>query len=158
MVVTDDLASFRTVAEKLGVGHQVCQFHERRWVGRTLHELAETLPKEWLWVLDEVKTLLAELPPQGSKRLFELWKQIPERGVGQEGSRSPLEQLRNLLIRLSEHWESYRVFDWQQDVPWTNNGTEQVIGRMKMRSRTVRAYKSWQGMSAGLMPAGSGVC
>jgi transposase-like protein len=157
-IVTDDLASFRTVADKLGVEHQVCQFHVRRWVGRTLHELAETLPKEWLWVLDKVKTQLAELPPQGSKRSFELWKQIPERGVGQEGSRSPLEQLRNLLIRLSEHWESYRVFDWQQDVPWTNNGTEQVIGRLKMRSRTVQAYKSWQGMSAGLMLAGSGVC
>ena len=26
---------------------------------------------------------------------------------------SPLEQLRNLLIRLSEHWPRYRIFDWQ---------------------------------------------
>jgi hypothetical protein len=44
--------------------------------------------------------------------------------------------LRYLLIRLSEHWESYRLFDWQPEVPWTNYGTEQAIGRMKMRSRT----------------------
>jgi hypothetical protein len=42
------------------------------------------------------------------------------------------------------------VFDWHKEVPWTNNGTEQVIGRMKMRSRTVRGYKSWQGMWAAL--------
>lgn len=28
------------------------------------------------------------------------------------GLRSPLEQLRKLLIRLSEHRDSYRVFDW----------------------------------------------
>jgi len=157
VIVTDDLTSFRKVAEKLGVEHQVCQFHVRRWVGRTLHELAGTVPKDWLWVLDEVKHHLAELPPEGSQRLFELWKQIPERRVGQAGVRSSLEQLRNLLIRLSEHWASYRVFDWQKDVPWTNNGTEQAIGRMQMRSRTVRGYKSWSGMWAALMLTGSGI-
>ncbi len=155
VLVTDDLASFRKTAEKLGLEHQVCQFHVRRWVGRTLYELRETVPKEWLWVLDEIKHLLSELPLEGSRRLFELWKHIPERRVGQTGERSPLEQLRNLLIRLSEHWDSYRVFEWQPDVPWTNNGTEQAIGRMKMRSRTVRGFKSWQGMWAALLLAGS---
>ncbi len=156
VIVTDDLTSFRTVADKLDLEHQVCQFHVRRWVGRMLHQLQDTVPKEWLWVLDEIKDLLAQLPPEGSRRLFELWKQIPERRFGQSGERSPLEQLRYLLIRLSEHWISYRLFDWQPDVPWTNNGTEQVIGRMKMRSRTVRGYKSWQGMWAALLLAGSG--
>jgi transposase-like protein len=164
VIVTDDLASYRIVAEKLEVEHQapkvrgqVCQFHVRRWVGRTLYELRETVPKEWLWVIDEVKDLLGELPPEGSRRLFELWKQIPERRVGQSGARTPLERLRYLLIRLSEHWDSYRVFDWHKDVPWTNNGTEQAIGRMKMRSRTVRGYKSWQGMWAAFLLSGSGL-
>jgi len=156
VIVTDDLASFRSVSEKLGVEHQVCQFHLRRWVGRTLRELRELVPKDWLWVLDEVKSLLAELPPEGSRRLYELWKQIPERRARPGQALSPLSQLRDLLIRLSEHWSSYRVFDWDKDVPWTNNGTEQVIGRMKMRSRTVRGYKSWAGMSAALMLTGSG--
>jgi hypothetical protein len=61
------------------------------------------------------------------------------------------------VIRLSEHWASYRVFDWQKDVPWTNNGTEQAIGRMKMRARTVRGYKFWQGMEAALLLSGSGL-
>jgi transposase-like protein len=157
VIVTDDLASFRVVAEKLEVEQQVCQFHLRSWVGRSLYELRETVPKQWLWVLDEVSDLLDELPPEGSKRLFEFWKQIPERRVGQSGTRSPLEKLRNLLIRLSEHWPSYRVFDWQKDVPWTNNGTVQAIGHMKMRGRTVRGYKSWQGMHAALMLTGSGI-
>lgn len=157
VIVSDDLASFRKVAEKLGVEHQVCQFHVRRWVGRTLREMQETVPKEWLWVLDEIKHLLDELPPEGSRRLFELWKQIPERRIGQSQPLSPLSQLRALLIRLSEHWSSYRVFDWDKDVPWTNNITEQVIGRMKMRSRTVRGYKSGPGMSAALMLSGSGL-
>src|SRR3972149_5144484 len=156
VIVTDDLASFRQVAEKLGVEHQVCQFHLRRWVGRALHELRETVPKDWGWVLEEIKALLAELPPEGSKRLYELWKQLPGRQSALDQPRLPLEQLRDLLIRLSEHWLSYRVFDWQKDVPWTNNGTEQVIGRMKMRSRTVRGYKSQLGMWAALLLGGSG--
>ena len=157
VIVTDDLASYRKVAEKLGVEQQVCQFHVRRWVGLALHELKQTLPQEWLWILDEVKGLLAELPLEGSRRLFELWKQIPEKRTGQSGARSALEKLRHLLIRMSEHWASYRVFDWQKEVPWTNNATEQAIGRMKMRSRTVRGYKSWAGMEAALLLAGSGL-
>jgi hypothetical protein len=115
------------------------------------------VPREWLWVLAVIKDLLAELPPEGSRRLFELRKQIPERRTGQSGERSALEQLRNLLICLSEYWLSYRVFDWQKDMPWTNNATEQVTGRMKMRSRRVRGYKSWPGMQAALMLSGSGV-
>ena len=127
-------------------------------MGKTLHELQTTIPEEWLWVLDEIKHLLAELPPEGGRRMFELWKQIPERKIGLTGSYSPLVQLRYLLIRMSEHWSNYRVFDYQKDVPWTNNGTERVIGRMKMRSRSVRGYKTQAGMLAGLMLAGSGVC
>ncbi len=157
VIVTDDLASFRVVAEKLEVEHQVCQFHVRRWVGRTLYELRQTVPKEWLWVLDEIGGLLSELPPKGSRRLFELWKQIPERRAGRNRPRSPLDRLRYLLIRLSEHWDSYRVFAWHNDVPWTNNGTEQAIGRLKMRSRTVRGYKSWHGMYAAFLLIGAGV-
>jgi transposase len=155
-IVTDDLFSYRHVLEKLGIEHQVCQFHVRRWVGKTLRELANTLPPEWLGVLEEIKTLLSELPPAGSKRLLELWKQIPQGRQGRmEEQFTPLDQLRSLLLRLSEHWASYRVFDWQKDVPWTNNGTEQVIGRMKMRSRTVRGYKTEEGMRNALLVAGT---
>lgn len=158
VIVTDDLVHYKTVAEKLELEHQVCQFHVRRWVGRTLKELQKTVPEEWQWVLGEIKGLISELPLEGSKRLFELWKLIPERRAGREHQPlSPLDQLRQLLLRLSEHWPNYRVFDWQPDVPWTNNDTEQVIGRMKVRSRTVRGYKTKPGMLAGLMVAGSGV-
>lgn len=158
VIVTDDLVHYKTVAQKLDLEQQICQFHLRRWVNRTLKEMQATIPPEWKWVLDEVRQLLAELPLEGSRRLFELWKQIPERRSGPGQPLSPLDQLRLLLIRLSEHWPNYRVFDWQNDVPWTNNGTEQVIGRMKMRSRTVRGYKTEKGLLAGLMLAGSGMC
>lgn len=155
VIVTDDLATYRVVAGQLGLEHQVCQFHVRRWVGRTLHNLKESLPEDLHSILAEIKQLIAELPPEGGKRLFELWKEVPVEKSARDEPLTPTEQLRKLLIRLSEHWSTYRTFDWQPEVPWTNNGTERVIGRMKIRSRTVRGYKNKNGLLNGLMLAGS---
>jgi transposase-like protein len=158
VIVTDDLASYKQVAEELQLEHQVCQFHVRRWVGLALHELKEKMPTEWLWMVEEVRGLIRDLPIEGDKRLMALYRQLPPSQMGREGSEyTPLEQLRSIIIRLAENWARYRVFDWQKDVPWTNNPTEQAIGRMKMRARTVRGYKTWPGMASGLMVAGVGV-
>jgi transposase-like protein len=153
VIVTDDLSSYKIVAEKLQLGHQVCQFHVRRWVGKTLKELQETIPKEWLWVLEEIRKVLDVLPPDGSKTLFALWKQLPGRRSKPNQARLALEQLRDLLLRLSQDWHRYCAFQSEPEIPWTNNATERVIGRMKMRARTVRGYKSWNGMHAGLLLA-----
>lgn len=158
VIVTDDLMTYRVVTEKLALEHQVCQFHVRRWVGKTLKELRESVPEEYLWMIAEIKQILDDLAPEGSRRLLQLYKQLPARQAEVDQPRTPVDQLRGLLIRLSNHWSSYRVFDWQTDVPWTNNGSEQAIGRMKVRSRTVRGYKSQAGLLNALMVSGSGVC
>ncbi len=155
VIVTDDLALYRTVARQLNLEHQICQFHVRRWVGRALKELQNSLPKEWLWVVEEIKELISELPPDGNKRLYALWKQVAVRRGKGIHQLTPIDQLRDLLIRLSEAWENYCTFYSDPEIPWTNNGTEQVIGRMKMRARTVRGYKTWPGMQTGLMLAGT---
>jgi transposase-like protein len=154
IIVTDDLFSYKVVAEKLQLGHQVCQFHVRRWVGKTLKDLQATIPKEWVWVLEKVHQLLEVLPPDGNRTLYALWKQLPGRRSLPTQTRSALEQLRDLLLRLSQDWQRYCTFQSEPEVPWTNNPTERAIGRMKMRARTVRGYKSWQGMQAGLLLAG----
>lgn len=153
VIVTDDLSSYKIVAEKLQLGHQVCQFHVRRWVGKALQELQETVPKEWLWVLEEIQQLIEVLPVDGSKKLYDLWKQLPGRRSQPNQPRSALEQLRDLLLRLSEDWHTYCTFQSEPEIPWTNNATERTIGRMKMRARTVRGYKSWPGMQSGLLLA-----
>ena len=155
VIVTDDLSSYKIVAEKLQLAHQVCQFHVRRWVGKTLKQLHETIPKEWLWVLEEIRHLLNILPPDGSRTLYALWKRLPGRRSLPSQPRSALEQLRDLLLRLSEDWQNYCTFQSEPEIPWTNNSTEQAIGRMKMRARTIRGYKSWSGMQSGLMLAGT---
>ena len=56
VIVTDDLASFRKVAEKLDLEQQICQFHVRRWVGGALRELRKTVPKDWLWMRVKSRT------------------------------------------------------------------------------------------------------
>jgi transposase-like protein len=155
VIVTDDLSSYKIVAEKLQLAHQVCQFHVRRWVGKTLKQLHETIPKEWLWVLEEIRHLLNILPPDGSRTLYALWKRLPGRRSLPSQPRSALEQLRDLLLRLSEDWQNYCTFQSEPEIPWTNNSTEQAIGHMKMRARTIRGYKSWSGMQSGLMLAGT---
>lgn len=149
-IVTDDLAMYRGITDKLGLGHQVCYFHVRRWVGKACWQLGEKLPEEWLWVIDRIKVIMEDLPPDGGKQLLDLYKQVPgNRKHGQ--AYTALDDLRHLLIRVSESWERYTTFFHDPGIPWTNNRTEQAIGRMKMRARTTRGYKTTNGMLNGLL-------
>ena len=64
VIVTDDLLSYHLMVEQLDLEHRVCQFHLRLWVGRALYQLQESLPEEWLRLIQEMKQLVAELPMQ----------------------------------------------------------------------------------------------
>ncbi len=143
-IVTDDLKMYRGITQQLELGHQVCQFHVRRWVGRTCWELKEKLSEEWLWMLEEVKIILAELPPDGSKRLYEMWKLLPG-NRRRAGPRSAVQRLRRMLIHLHTSWERYTAFFHDPVLPWTNNWTEQAIGKFKVRAKSTRGYKSEPG-------------
>ncbi len=155
LIVTDDLFTYRVASEHLQIGHQVCQFHVRRWVGKALRDFRETIPDEWRFVLEEIQELIDLLPPDGDRQLYALWKRMAIRRSHSSGPLSALEQLRDLVLRLSERWEEYCTFQHEKDIPWTNNATEQAIGRMKMRARTVRGYKTWAGMQTGLLLSGT---
>jgi transposase-like protein len=154
VIVTDDLGAYRGVIEKLDLEHQVCQFHVKRWVGRTVRGLRKSIPKDRQWLLDELALILEELPPDGQQRLFALYKQLPVRRPA-SGPEPPLWRLRKLLLRLSENWERYTLFTHDPAVPWTNNATERAIGRMKLRAKSLRGYKTWPGMHNGLLLSGT---
>ena len=99
-IVTDDLGMYRTITDKLELGHQVCHFHVRRWVGRACWDLGQRLPEEWLWVIDRIKVIMEDLPPNGGRQLLDLYKQLPgDLNYGRE--RTVVDELRHLLIRLS---------------------------------------------------------
>jgi hypothetical protein len=146
VLVSDDFNSYSVTAEALGLQHQVCRFHYLRWVNRLLNRLQKELDDTWLQALDEVRQLLQELPPEGGRRIYQLYRQVkaPPRVYNQP--MSPLARLQRLLLRLSDNWSSYRLYLEQDDVPPTNNATERAIGRWRTRSRSVRGFKSWPGL------------
>jgi len=152
-VVTDDLATYKEIVEELELGHQVCQFHVRRWVGRALQKLEEEIPPEWLDVILEIRRLIDELPSNGDKLLHDIWKAMPGRTTKPNEERAPLEKLREMVLRLSQDWGRYIAFYDDPGIPWTNNRTEQIIGRLKNRAKRVRGYKSTDGLLAGSLVA-----
>jgi transposase-like protein len=159
VIVTDDLTTYNTVEQDLGVDRQICYFHMRRWVGRALDNLEKKLAVEegwpdWPGVIAEVRWLVEEMPQKGDERLMELWQQVQKecgpRHPKEEAT--PLQRLAGLIVQLMENWGHYRFYLTEKGaelgVPATNNLTEQMIGNGKVRSRTVRGYKSKQGVLA----------
>ncbi len=82
-----------------------------------LRNLRETVPKELLWVVEHTKTILDELPVDGDRQLVDHATQVNVPRQGRDRAWAPVDQLRWLLIRLSENLQRYRVFDWQPEVP-----------------------------------------
>lgn len=148
-IVTDDLAAYKEIARNLEVGYQVCQFHVRRWTGKTLKRLEQELPPEWRYVVPKLQDLIDDLPSHGSKVLHELWKQIPGRTTLPDEKRTLLKKLRDLVLRLSKDWERYIEFCHDPGIPWANNRTEQIIGRLKNGAKRVRGYKNTEGLLTG---------
>ena len=155
-MVTDDLAMYRGIADELELGHQVCQFHVRRWVGKACWELSKQLPDKWLWMLPKIKTIMEDLPSDGDRQLLDLYRMLP--GKVSVHEHNAVDALRHLLIRLSEKWDRYTTFFHDPGIPWTNNLTEQAIGKIKMRARTVRGYKTAPGMLNGTLISSSRLC
>lgn len=133
-VVTDDLSTYKPVVERLGLVHQVCLAHVRKNVYRWLREIAG-----WEEVKARLRWLLTALPEDGGQELLELEPRV--RG-------EPL--LRRLVVALCEKWHSLVCHQRVPALPATNNRTEQTIGRSKIRYRTLRGYKSTEGMLHGL--------
>jgi len=162
VIVTDDLTIYNSVEEQLSVDRQICRFHMLRWVGKALNDLGKNLTEEedwpqWSGVIEEVRLLVEELPPSGDERLMELWQMVQKK-YGWRRRReadTPLQKLARLLVHLMENWRRYRLYLTQKGaelgVPATNNLTEQMIGNGKIRSRTVRGYKSQGGVLAAFM-------
>ncbi len=149
VIVTDDLGSYRRVAEELGVYHQVCLWHLWRWVGRALHDLRPQLPAS-AGLITEVWELVRTLPMDGAQRLLQLWAQLPAEGAAFR-QKTALDRLRHIIQHLHHGWQTYRLAAERGDVPRTNNGTEQAIGRFKSRSKQVRGHKAWSGVERTLL-------
>lgn len=130
VLVTDDLSTYKPVAERLGLQHQVCIAHVRKNVTKRL----KRLPGQEA-VKEEVRALMREFPPWGERALRQFAKAL-RRHV----------PWRRFLSELADKWHSLRRFLDNPAVPATNNVTERAIGRSKVRYKTVRGFKSEEGM------------
>ncbi|MDH7488589.1 MAG: transposase [Anaerolineae bacterium] len=148
VLVTDDLATYKVIAERLELEHQVCDFHLMRWVGRALKGLEKELGEEYQGAIEEVRRIVREKPPDGGHQLERIWESIRPLWRRRKGPLEAVHRFRMLLVRLAENWESYTLFLKQEGVPRTNNRTEQAIGRWRVPSRSVRGFKSWEGLEA----------
>ena len=72
-------------------------------------------------------------------------------GVAGDGAYSEGDdKMRRLVVDLCSKWRSLVCHKRVSGMPRTNNVTERVIGRSKVRYKTVRGYKSIYGMLNGL--------
>lgn len=154
VIVSDDLKELDMATQRLGVEHQVCHFHLLRWLWRALAELREQLEPEQHAVIDELWQIASQRPPEAKKRLFELWQALPARR-SKDQMTSPLYRLRLLILRLSEKWNQYTFDQSVADVPPTNNGTERAIDKWRIRSHSMRGFKSWAGLEGAFLLCGS---
>ena len=58
---------------------------------------------------------------------------------------APVGQLSDLPIQLNGAWKNHYTFFSNLDISWTNNGTEHIIGQMKICAWTMQGYKFWPG-------------
>ena len=134
VLVSDDLSTYKPAVEQMGLEHQVCLAHVRKNVARRLSEI-----EGWEGEKEKIAALVRELPQGGGKQLLELEKKV---------RKAP--KLRELVVDLCEKWHSLVCYQGREGVPQTNNRTEQVIGRSKVRYKTVRGFKSVEGMLNGI--------
>ena len=114
-MVTDDLSTYKPVVQHLGVDHQVCIAHVRKWVANRLLRI-----NGWQRYKRRIWSLVTELPREGGRELLRMEPRI---------RRQP--KLRQLVVELCEKWWSLTCHQRVMGMTQTNNCTERVIGRSK---------------------------
>jgi len=161
VLVSDDNDSYSVAATGLGVEHQLCVAHVRKYVSKRSKSIIEQARAEWaegeerLEKLAEdlglVKELVEELREGGGALMGRLhrdylWASAPER-KGEKASCAY--RMRMLTLELWEKWRKLRLYRARPELglDGTNNASERSIGRSKVRYKTMRGYKSTEGMS-----------
>lgn len=165
VLLTDDADGLKTVAEDLGLQHQVCRAHVNRNVhdligalGTKALERPDPIPPalkgtadpldQFLEDLQTVEAVITALPADGQSQLELLVERYRYVQPPTQGERASMwYRFRRLVGDWHENWSRLTLFQrWrgenQERLDGTNNVTEQIIGhRVKERYRTMRGYK-----------------
>ncbi len=168
LLVSDDNDSYGVAAAELGLSHQLCIAHVRKYVSKRANSILEQAEKEWderdekLEKLREdlqvLKGLLRELPEEGAREISwlhrgYLWAAPPRRKGQQAKQATAAYRMRLLTLELWTDWNKIRLHLARPELglDGTNNASERVISKSKVRYKTMRGYKSMGGMGNGIV-------
>lgn len=164
VLVSDDNDSYSVAAARLGLGHQLCIAHVRKYVSKRSKSILEQAEREWNEDDDErlpklrrdlehLGGLVDELEEDGAHELRRLhleylWARPPDRGQGASAGY----RMRMLTLELWDKWGKLLLHlrKPELEMDGTNNASERAIGKSKVRYKTMRGYKSISGMSNGI--------
>lgn len=173
VLVSDDNDSYSVATAELGLSPPaVCIAHVRKYLKRRSKSILEQAEAEWgdqdqkYEKLEEelrrLRGLLEELTEEGGKQIGRmhkgyLWAQPPRRkhkeGEAKKEKASAGYRMRMLTLELWRKWDKIRLHLRLPELglDGTNNPSERAIGRSKVRYKTMRGYKSVEGMSNGVV-------
>jgi transposase-like protein len=165
VLVSDDNDSYRVATAELGLSHQLCIAHVRKYVKRRSKSILEQAERErggdqdqkYKKLEEELKQLrevLEDLPEEGGERIGRMHREYLEArppDPGEEASAGY--RMRMLTLELWQKWPKVRLHLRRPELglDGTNNASERAIGRSKVRYKTMRGYKSDEGMSNGVV-------
>jgi transposase-like protein len=166
VIVSDDNDSYGVAASELGLSHQLCVAHVRKYVAKRSKSIFEQAAREYANEdeklgklkadLKVLEGLLKELPEDGLERIGMLhrrflWATPPTR-KGQKKRASAAYRMRMLTLELWNDWKKIRLHLSRPELhlDGTNNASERSISKSKVRYKTMRGYKSPQGMKNGI--------
>jgi transposase-like protein len=174
VLVSDDLDTYKRVADTLDLEHQICRSHVKRNVDALAEELEAQLkagepvpagvdssPQRLSDDLQQLRLLVRERPADGEQRLEELYaryQNAPQPAAGQR--HTVWFRLRMLITRLWDRWRRLTLDLRRGDLDGTNNSAERLIGWwIKEHYRTMRGYKRTESIrNVVTLTAHLGVC
>ncbi len=169
LISEDDNDSYSVATAELGLSHQLCIAHVRKYVKRRSKSILEQAEAEWGDREDEkykkleedlkrLGRLLEELPEEGGKQIGRmhreyLWSQAPNRKQGEEAKEkekaSAGYRMRMLTLELWDKWPKIRLHLRRPELGFldgTNNASERAIGRStRSDTRRCAATRAWKG-------------
>lgn len=162
VLVTDDADAFKTVADELGMTHQVCKSHVKRNTERLVEELKELAKRDRdgslaaigvtaeqaMADLERLKRLVQERRPEGGQEIEKMLERYWQAKAPREGEKASVAyRIRLLLLDRWNLWPRLTTYRrWRgphgERLDGTNNASERAIGWwVKERYRSMRGYK-----------------
>ncbi len=162
VIVSDEHASYGVVTANLGLEQQLCLTHVRKALTKRSKAILtqarqtgignrqiERLAAE----LAQIRMLVRDLPADGGQEMEQLHHRYLHAAPPRKGEQASVAyRMRLLTLELWEHWGKLRLHVRRPELrlDGTNNGTERAIGKSKVRYKTMRGYKSRDGLCNGI--------